>query len=79
MNVIDPLCRLVRPHFSDAMDGVPLPLLAATGVRLHLLFCPWCRRHMQSLRNTRDALRAMGAQDSESSSKSTKPKDSSGR
>ena len=79
MNVIEPLCRLVRPHFSDALDGAPLPFLAATGVRLHLTFCPWCRRHMVSLRNTKDALRALGAQDNESSSRSTKPSDSSGR
>jgi predicted anti-sigma-YlaC factor YlaD len=78
VSVIDRLCRGVRPYFSDALDGEPLPLHVAVGVRLHLTFCPMCKRTWKSLEATRAALQVLG-QDNESSSKSTKPSDSSGR
>lgn len=54
--MIDELCRGVRPYFSDHLDHERLPLLAAIGVRLHLTFCPMCRRTYQALRQTRAAL-----------------------
>jgi predicted anti-sigma-YlaC factor YlaD len=81
VSVIDRLCTGVRPWFSDALDGERLPLHVAVGVRLHLIFCPMCRRTWRSLRSTRDALRELARADQESdrSSKSTKPSDSSGR
>ena len=56
MSVIDRLCRGVRPHFSAHLDAVPLPLHVATAVRLHLTFCPMCRRTYHSLQQTRSAL-----------------------
>lgn len=82
MNVIDRLCRGVRPHFSDHLDGVALAPHVALGVRLHLTFCPMCRRTYRSLEATRlalGALRDLDPHESDTSSKSTKPNDSSGR
>jgi predicted anti-sigma-YlaC factor YlaD len=56
VSVIDRLCRGVRPHFSAHLDAVPLPLHVATAVRLHLAFCPMCRRTWRSLQETRAVL-----------------------
>ncbi len=82
MTLIDRLCRGVRPSFSDHLDGQPLPLHLAVQVRLHLTFCPMCRRTYRALEATREslgALRELDVQDSEVSSKSTNPSDTSGR
>lgn len=57
--LLDPACRLARPHFSDHLDGEPLSAGAAFAVRMHLTFCPMCRRTYASLRATREALRAL--------------------
>ena len=46
-------------HFSDHLDGVPLPLLARAWVRFHLTICPPCRRVHRALVETREALRAL--------------------
>jgi hypothetical protein len=51
-------------------------------VRLHLTFCPMCRRTYRALQTNRDslaALRELDVQDTEVSSKSTNPNDNSGR
>jgi predicted anti-sigma-YlaC factor YlaD len=63
VSVIDQLCRQVRPHFSDHLDGEPLPVHVRVGVRLHLTFCPMCRRTYLSLEQTRAALKALNEQD----------------
>jgi predicted anti-sigma-YlaC factor YlaD len=52
-------CRLVRPYFSDQLDGEPLPPVVGFFVRFHIRVCPPCRRTYQSLAATRDALRAL--------------------
>ena len=57
--MIDRLCRGVRPHFSDVLDGEPLPPLATFAVKMHLTFCPMCRRTFRSLEATREAVRAL--------------------
>jgi predicted anti-sigma-YlaC factor YlaD len=82
VTLIDRLCRGVRPHFSDHLDGQRLPVHLAVAVRLHLAFCPMCRRTWRSLEATRAALvalRDLEPQDTEVSSKSTNPNDTSGR
>ncbi len=55
---LDP-CRTVRPHFSDHLDGEPLPLVKGLLVRFHLLVCPPCKRVHRSLVATREALGAL--------------------
>jgi predicted anti-sigma-YlaC factor YlaD len=52
-------CSLARRHFSDHLDGQPLPLLTSLHVRCHLLICPPCRRVRRSLEATRAALLAL--------------------
>jgi predicted anti-sigma-YlaC factor YlaD len=61
--MIDRLCRGVRPHFSDVLDGERLPLPAAFAVKMHLTFCPMCRRTYRSLEATQAALKALRAED----------------
>jgi predicted anti-sigma-YlaC factor YlaD len=53
------LCRIARAHFSDQLDGEPMPLGARLLVKLHLTICPPCRRAHRSLVATREALRAL--------------------
>jgi predicted anti-sigma-YlaC factor YlaD len=82
MTFIDRLCRGVRPSFSDHLDGEPVPLHVAVQLRLHLTFCPMCRRTYRALQTNRDslaALRELDVQDTEVSSKSTNPNDTNGR
>lgn len=82
MTLVDRLCRGVRPYFSDHLDGQRLPVHVAVGVRLHLAFCPMCRRTWRSLEATRTALAALrevDPQDVDVSSKSTNPSETSGR
>jgi predicted anti-sigma-YlaC factor YlaD len=52
-------CRTVRPHFSDHLDGQPLPLGVRLMVGLHLRICPPCRRVHGSLVAAREALLAL--------------------
>lgn len=52
-------CRTARAHFSDRLDGEPLPLVPRVLVALHLTICPPCRRTHRSLVATREALRAL--------------------
>jgi predicted anti-sigma-YlaC factor YlaD len=56
----DSSCRIARPHFSDRIDGMPLPFWRSMLVRLHLGICPECKRFNRSLLATREALRALG-------------------
>jgi hypothetical protein len=53
------LCKKLRPHFSDRLDGVRLPLWRGLWVRIHLRVCAPCIRYHRSLEATRDALRAL--------------------
>ena len=55
---LDP-CRVVRPHFSDHLDGQRLPFFLGLFVRIHLLFCPPCKRVRRSLEATQEALGAL--------------------
>ncbi len=41
---LSPACREVVRAQSEQLDH-PLPLLKRLGLRLHLLFCVWCRRY----------------------------------
>ena len=59
MNVIDRLCRGVRPAFSDYLDHEPLPMHLRVRIELHLTLCPMCRRTMRSLQQTRASLHAL--------------------
>ncbi len=52
-------CKQARAHFSEHLDGEPLPFAARLLVRLHLLVCPPCRRTHRSLAATRDALASL--------------------
>jgi predicted anti-sigma-YlaC factor YlaD len=52
-------CFKARPHFSDRLDGEPLPLFVRLKVGLHLRLCPQCRRVQRSLVATREALHAL--------------------
>lgn len=57
MSLIDEMCRRARPHFSDRLDGVPMPLGRRLVVAAHVNLCPMCRRTYKSLELTRAALR----------------------
>jgi predicted anti-sigma-YlaC factor YlaD len=59
--MIDRLCQGVRPVFSDLLDGETIPPLRRVAARLHLTFCPMCRRYQRSLEATREALAALRA------------------
>jgi hypothetical protein len=48
-----------RKHFSDAIDGEPLPPLLAFWVEVHRLTCPPCRRFERSLKHTVEVGRAL--------------------
>jgi predicted anti-sigma-YlaC factor YlaD len=52
-------CSPVRPHFSDHLDGAEVPFPMSLLVRLHLAFCPPCKRLSRSLTATRGALEAL--------------------
>jgi len=55
----DWFCRTQRAHFSDRLDGQPIPFWRGLLVRLHLRICPGCIRTNRSLEATRDALRRL--------------------
>lgn len=50
------ICHPLRPHFSDRLDGEPVPPVIEFFTRLHLAFCPQCMRTYESLKETRRAL-----------------------
>jgi hypothetical protein len=52
-------CRIPRRHFSDRLDGAPVPLLARLMMRMHLRICAPCIRYNRSLEATRDALQSL--------------------
>jgi predicted anti-sigma-YlaC factor YlaD len=52
-------CHKPRTHFSDHLDGEPLPFFTGFVVRMHLTICPACRRLNRSLVATQAALRAL--------------------
>ena len=58
-SMLEPACRLVTAHFSDFLDGEPLPLFSLFWVHAHLTFCPRCKRTYRSLTQTREVLRAL--------------------
>jgi predicted anti-sigma-YlaC factor YlaD len=53
------MCRSARRHFSDQLDGAPIPFWRRLLVRMHLRVCPQCIRFNRSLVATRAALRAL--------------------
>jgi predicted anti-sigma-YlaC factor YlaD len=57
--MVDVRCRAARAHFSELLDGEPLPLFSRAVARLHLTVCPRCRNTWLALVATRDALRAL--------------------
>ena len=54
-------CRQVTRLVSQAMDA-KLPWHRRLGVRLHLLYCVWCRRYAAQLQFLRRASRGLAAQ-----------------
>jgi predicted anti-sigma-YlaC factor YlaD len=55
---LDP-CSKARSHFSEHLDGEPLPWKTRLLVQLHLTICPPCRRVARSLEATCEALHAL--------------------
>ena len=53
------VCRIARKHFSDAIDGEPVPLPMRLYVGLHRTICPACKGFEKSLRKTLEAGRAL--------------------
>jgi len=56
---IERFCRLARLHYSDLLDGQPLPWYVRLRQAFHLRFCGPCIRYHRSLAATRDALQAL--------------------
>ncbi len=52
-------CEHVRDAFSDRLDGVSVGGWKGLWVRLHLAFCPRCKRFYRTLEATTDALHAL--------------------
>ncbi len=52
-------CGPARRHFSDLMDGQPVPFGSGLLARIHLTICPQCKRVQRSLTGTQDALHAL--------------------
>jgi hypothetical protein len=57
--MIHKLCALLRPSYSDVLDGAPIAPVRGFFVKMHLAVCPTCIRYNRSLKATRDALRAL--------------------
>jgi len=53
------VCRIARKHFSDAIDGEPLPVHTRLYVGFHRTFCPTCRAFERSLHKTLEAGHAL--------------------
>jgi hypothetical protein len=52
-------CREVSRLVSQSMDA-RLPLTQRLGMRIHLLYCVWCRRYAAQLQFLRKATRELG-------------------
>jgi predicted anti-sigma-YlaC factor YlaD len=52
-------CNHARGSFSDHLDGVPVTGFKGLTLRLHLAFCPRCRRFYRSLQATVQALQGL--------------------
>lgn len=60
IRLISPTCRQANRLQSEAMDR-KLSFLEATGLRVHLALCRWCRRYGKQLKFLRSA--AQGCED----------------
>ena len=54
MAALSPNCRQASRLQSEALDH-KLPILRRVGLRIHLVFCKWCRRYGKQIRFLRDA------------------------
>jgi hypothetical protein len=54
-------CKQVTRLVSQAMDA-KLPWYQRLGIRLHLLYCVWCRRYTAQLRFLQRAAREMAGE-----------------
>jgi predicted anti-sigma-YlaC factor YlaD len=57
------MCRAQRAHFSDYLDGAPLPWWRRLLVSFHARYCPACRPLYRSLEATQEALSALHTHD----------------
>ena len=55
LRMLSPDCREASRLQSEALDH-PLSLPQRLGLRLHLLFCKWCRRYGKQIRFLRQAV-----------------------
>jgi hypothetical protein len=51
------ICRRAAEIINQSLDG-PLPILAATGLRVHTLFCSPCRRFKRQMVRVHESLTA---------------------
>jgi len=56
LTAISPSCKDAVRLQSDALER-RLPMLQRLGLRIHLLFCKWCRRYGRQIGFLRDAAR----------------------
>ena len=52
--MLSPNCKQVTRLQSEALDH-ELPTLQRAGLRVHVLFCRWCRRYGKQIHFLRDA------------------------